>query len=174
MATGLDPAFLEAAFLDRFEERFSADPAGFQVLRAADEGNTPMAEVEQVLYCLRDTASIVDSDVADVAGHLPHVEENHGDRAARKLLSQRWIHLRSHDRDGIHFPLEHAAHARSHPGRIIFGIGQKDFVAVLRGSVLKPFHQLWEERVSNVGNNQAHYSAASRNERAGLSIGEIL
>ena len=64
-------------------------------------------------------------------------------------------------RNTFHAMLDHATDGDLHAFGIVRRRGQQDFVVILDGNVLKDLHDLGEERIGDLRDNQAENTAAS-------------
>src|SRR5258708_19576545 len=78
------------------------------------------------------------------------------------------LNLRSDDRHRIHLALDHPAYTISGALGIVVGIRNDHLVAMVSGSKFKALHQFREERIYDVGNDQAQHSTLSRHQRTRL------
>ncbi len=93
--------------------------------------------------------------------------------AAMKAVDQVGAHLGGHDGDAVHFALQHALHADFGAFGAVAGIGDDDFVSVANGHIFERLDQFGEERVRDVGDDEAVHAAASGTKRAGVCVGVI-
>jgi hypothetical protein len=168
---GRDPA--DVAVQARLE---GAPPQlrGREARRPADEGDAPVAQLGEVAERVGEPGPVVDGEVADPRAGAAGVEEHDRDVPPRQLVDQLGVHLRRHERHATDAPLDEPADIARHAVGVVVGVGEDHLVAVLVGGGLDPLHQLREERVRDVGHDQADQVAPARRQGACVGVGVVL
>jgi len=141
---------------------------------AADERDIFVPQPDQMLHALQYAVMVVDLEQADARPVRPDVDEDERHFAFGELIEQRLFDPEGHDGYAIDFALEHAADAVRHAPGFVVGGADEDFVAIGDGDIFKPLDQLGEERIGDLGDDEAEELAASGDQSAGLGVGKVV
>ena len=165
--------FEPAHFFHAGEEGAFAPLGGMEVRRAADEPDAGVAQRADVFEGGIDAILVINGDVSDIAIHAAEVQIDRADLFACQDFHGQGIDLRREDGDARDLEGEQAVYAVSCPLRIVIGVHHDGFhVAEIRG-FLEGGGDLWEEGISDVGNDDAKDVAAPDGEVAGGDVGRI-
>ena len=109
-------------------------------------------------------------DIGDACARHAGIEKDERNIAGAELIEQVLVHFGSEDGDAIDLPLQHAPNADFHAAGVIVGVGGEHFLPVLHGDLFKASDQLREERIGDVGDDQAVETAAAGAERPGIVV----
>ena len=112
---------MDAVAVEGTQEGLAANLGGSQVRRTGGEGDASMTEGGEVIDGFVDAVFVIHNDVAGGGARFRHIEEHHGDVAARELVDEMVVHFRSHYGDAVDAAFQHAAHATGHFTGVVIG-----------------------------------------------------
>src|ERR1700682_3314256 len=136
-----------------FQKCLATQTCRLQVGWAADKSDAAVSQRTEMIDRLRYTLTIVDLDIADSLADSAHIQKDQRNFAAGKLIRERTVHFRSHNRNTVHFAVDHAANTQCGPRIVIIRRIDQYVVTVLKSEVLKAVDQLRKEGIGNVGDD---------------------
>ena len=130
------------------------DLGGLEPLRPPNEGDAFVMEADQVLDGLSNPAGIVQLNVAEFASGHASVERDDRNTGALDLFDETGFHFRGHDRDPFNLAVKESRNAKLGAFRAVLGVRNDDFVVPFDGDGFEGFHEVGEEGVGNVGDDE--------------------
>src|ERR1700730_10729838 len=116
---------------------------------------------------------IVDAEVADVFAYGSKIEKRYGDSSARELMDHAQADFRSHYGHAANFVLHHSFGGFACSARIVVGVAEDRVVTKLPRARLKTLDHFGEERILDVGHDDAKRAAFARSQMARVNVREI-
>ena len=124
----------------------------------------------QMLDRLTNSMEVIDANIADSGTSRSDVDKYQRHPAQFQVLKQHFFHAERHDSNAFDPAFDHPPDDGLHAGGVISGRSQHNLVVVLNRNAFEHLDDLGKERVGDLGNDEPENPAASRNERASLSV----
>src|SRR5579884_148927 len=157
----------------RFFISLKAHHVRLQTGTAGDKRDPAMAEAIEILHYLLNAGNVVDLELTHVLPHWRKIEEGDCNSSAREFVNQLQADLRSHDCDAAHFVLHHSFRCFARAPGIVICVAQDCFIPELARARLEAFDDFREERVLDVGNDDAERFPRARCESARMRVRNV-
>src|SRR5438309_2785559 len=132
-----------------------------------------MSALVEILHNLLDSGEVVDSQVAHVSADGRRIEKSDGNLPSCQFMNQPHADLRGHDGNALNFVFHHSLRRQPGSARIIVGVAEDGVITKLSGADFKTLDYFREERVLDVGNDDAESATVSRSQMARMNVGNV-
>jgi hypothetical protein len=172
-----DPVFVdfEIGFAHGLLEGFKTGVGRVQGVRAGEEADSGVAQLDQMGYGGVDSSRVVEQNGADHGVVEMKLGEHDGHVVTRKLIEDRLFTAEGQDGDALDFALQHAAYAAGElAGGVDVGGTDQNFIAVGDGDLFEAGDEFREEGVGDVFDDDAEDAAAPGDQAARVGVGEVV
>src|ERR1035437_3878511 len=171
-----DPFFLEGQLrrLHCRAEIVFARNGGVELVRAGKKGNLAVTQFDKVIDGRMNACGVVEQDGTGLGVIELELGEHDGHVAVHKLVGDRLFFAEGHYGNALNFTLEHAADAGGKNLWVAVGGTYQDFVSVSHSDLFEILNEVREEGIADVFNDDAEEAAAAGDERARMSVWEVI